>query len=80
MVDYLDRPLQTHYFPTLYQHQYEMESGSTQSGRAVRYGFDSDTFPGYSWRGYAILSKLQVGEPCVQEVIVQETYYQLNSL
>jgi len=39
---------------------YEMEDGETASGGAVRYGFDDRTFPGYSWKGYAIFSKLQV--------------------
>lgn len=36
-----------------------MEEGHTPSGGAVRYGFDNAVFEGYSWRGYAIFSRLQ---------------------
>lgn len=28
----------------------------------VRFGFDENVFPGYSWRGYVTMSDLQVGE------------------
>jgi len=34
------------------------ESDSTPA----RFGFDENEFPGYSWRGYATMSDLQVGE------------------
>ncbi len=39
---------------------YEMEDGRTPSDGQVRYGFDDNVFRGYSWRGYAIYSRLQV--------------------
>ncbi|XP_063239907.1 laminin subunit alpha [Bacillus rossius redtenbacheri] len=52
-------PLQAHYFPTLYQFQYEAENGRTRAGTPVRYGFDEAVFPGYSWKGYAVFSQLQ---------------------
>jgi laminin alpha 3/5 len=53
-------PLQTHYFPTLYQFQYEAEDGTSPSGGQVRIGYDETLFPDYSWRGYAIYSQIQV--------------------
>lgn len=53
-------PLTAHYFPTLYQYQYEAEDGTTPSGGQVRFGYDEKLFPDYSWRGYAIYSQLQV--------------------
>lgn len=52
-------PLQTHYFPTLYQYLYEVEDGRTPQNTPVRYGYDEKQFPDYSWRGYAIFSQLQ---------------------
>jgi len=53
-------PIATHYFPTLYHDKYELEDGYTPTGGAVRYGFDSRQFAEYSWRGYAVYSRLQV--------------------
>ena len=53
-------PIATHYFPSLYHNMYELEDGRTSSGGAVRYGFDTRTFPEFSWKGYAIFSKIQV--------------------
>jgi len=38
---------------------HEFEDGHTPTGGAVRYGFDARQFPGYSWRGYAVFSKIQ---------------------
>ena len=29
-------------------------------GQPVRFGFDESLFPGYSWRGYAAMSDIQV--------------------
>lgn len=54
-----DKPMRAHYFPTLHQYQYEAEDGHTPNNRSVRYGFDEDIFPGYSWKGYARFSPLQ---------------------
>ena len=56
----VDRPISTHYFPTLYQHKYELEDGRTVRGGPVRYNYDDSIFPGYSWRGYCVLSRIQV--------------------
>ena len=70
------RPLDQHYFPTLYQHKYEMEDGHTPSGGAVRYGFDNAVFEDYSWRGYAIFSRLQ-DEVLVDVDIQKPSLYRL---
>ena len=37
-----------------------MEDGRTTEGGQVRFGFKESVFPGFSWRGYAIYSRLQV--------------------
>lgn len=53
------RPLQLHYFPTLYQFKYEYEDGYTSTGAQVRYQFDEEVFPGFSKIGYAYFSQIQ---------------------
>lgn len=35
---------------------------SESNGTPARFGFDENVFPGYSWKGYATMSDLQVGE------------------
>jgi laminin, alpha 3/5 len=55
-----DEPLKSHYFPTLYQYQFEAEDGYTPSRSPVRFAYDDQVFPGYSWRGYAVFSQIQV--------------------
>lgn len=52
-------PLTTHYFPTLYQNQFEFEDGYTQTGAQVRYQFVEQVFPNFSKRGYAKFSAIQ---------------------
>ncbi|KAJ9580421.1 hypothetical protein L9F63_024397, partial [Diploptera punctata] len=66
-------PLQTHYFPTLYQYQYEAENGRTPANTPVRYGFDEHIFRDYSWKGYAVFSQLQ-------NEIIQDVYITKPSL
>lgn len=53
------RPLQLHFYPTLYQLKYEYEDGATSTGAQVRYQFDEEVFPEFSKIGYAVLSQLQ---------------------
>ncbi|KAG8571015.1 hypothetical protein GDO81_011505 [Engystomops pustulosus] len=50
---------ENYYFPDLHQMKYEIEDGTTSSGRAVRFGYNSQEFPGFSWRGYAQMSPVQ---------------------
>lgn len=52
-------PITTHYFPTLFQNQFEFEDGYTPSGTNVRYLFDEEQFPEFSKRGYAKFSNIQ---------------------
>ncbi|XP_041356694.1 laminin subunit alpha-like [Gigantopelta aegis] len=54
-----NKPIDAHYFPTLHQYQFEIEDGLTPEGAKIRYGYDERIFPGYSWRGYAILTGFQ---------------------
>lgn len=68
-----NEPLQAHYFPTLHQYQYEVEDGRTPSNSAVRYGFDEEVFPDYSWKGYAVFSPLQ-------DEIIQSVYIPKSTL
>lgn len=32
----------------------------SDDGRPARFGFDESVFPGFSWRGYATMSDIQV--------------------
>uniref|UniRef100_A0A1I7XHB3 Laminin EGF-like domain-containing protein n=1 Tax=Heterorhabditis bacteriophora TaxID=37862 RepID=A0A1I7XHB3_HETBA len=50
-----DKPIENHYFPTLWHNQYEAEEGHTDDNRPIRFAIDSEQFPSYSWRGYAQL-------------------------
>uniref|UniRef100_A0A8C4YYG1 Laminin subunit alpha 3 n=1 Tax=Gadus morhua TaxID=8049 RepID=A0A8C4YYG1_GADMO len=52
-------PAPSHYFPSLHQLKYEVEDGVTPNSRPVRFGFEPRVFPGFSWRGYAVLSPAQ---------------------
>lgn len=36
------------------------EVSMESEGTPARFGFDESVFPGYSWRGYATMSELQV--------------------
>ncbi|XP_055359510.1 laminin subunit alpha-3-like isoform X2 [Betta splendens] len=47
------------FFPTLHQLRFEVEDGTTPNGRSVRFGYDAREFPGFSWRGYAVMSRAQ---------------------
>ncbi|XP_077991288.1 laminin subunit alpha-5-like [Glandiceps talaboti] len=54
-----DRPLDVHFFPDLYHMKYEIEDGRAPRDKPVRFGFSELDFPGFSWRGYAVMSSLQ---------------------
>ncbi|KAL0280200.1 UNVERIFIED_CONTAM: hypothetical protein PYX00_001570 [Menopon gallinae] len=65
------QPIQAHYFPTLYsQLQFEAEDGYTPSGSPVRYDFSENVFPDYSWKGYAIFSRVQ--SEIIQEIFINK--------
>ncbi|KAG8193252.1 hypothetical protein JTE90_005598 [Oedothorax gibbosus] len=71
-----DVPLHTHYFPTLHQHKFEIEDGRTPVGTQVRYSYDDNVFPGFSWRGYAVFSNLQK-EVLLDILIEKPSLYQV---
>ncbi|XP_054622732.1 laminin subunit alpha-3-like isoform X3 [Dunckerocampus dactyliophorus] len=52
-------PALGYYFPTLHQFKFEVEDGTTPNSRPVRFGYDPQEFPEFSWRGYAVLSPAQ---------------------
>ncbi|PVD23436.1 hypothetical protein C0Q70_16705 [Pomacea canaliculata] len=54
-----DQPIKSHFYPDLHQLKLEIEDGVTPEGAQIRYGYDEYIFPGYSWRGYAILTNVQ---------------------
>ncbi|KAF7271317.1 hypothetical protein GWI33_015789 [Rhynchophorus ferrugineus] len=60
-------PLQAHYFPTLYQYQYEVEDGRSLENNRVRYGHDEAVFRDYSWKGYAVFSS-QLQREVIQDI------------
>ncbi|ULT96990.1 hypothetical protein L3Y34_005063 [Caenorhabditis briggsae] len=54
-----DRPIENHYFPTLWHNQYEAEDAHTEDQRPVRFAVDPEQFSNFSWRGYAVFSPIQ---------------------
>ncbi|CAI2351123.1 unnamed protein product [Caenorhabditis sp. 36 PRJEB53466] len=54
-----DRPIENHYFPTLWHNQYEAEDAHTEDQRPVRFAMDPAQFSNFSWRGYAVFSPIQ---------------------
>uniref|UniRef100_U3K7L1 Laminin subunit alpha 5 n=1 Tax=Ficedula albicollis TaxID=59894 RepID=U3K7L1_FICAL len=54
------QPARDHYFPDLHHLKFELEEGTTPAGRTVRFGYNPLEFEGFSWRGYAQMSSIQV--------------------
>uniref|UniRef100_A0A673CU24 Laminin subunit alpha 3 n=1 Tax=Sphaeramia orbicularis TaxID=375764 RepID=A0A673CU24_9TELE len=52
-------PAPNYFFPSLHQLKFEVEDGTTPNARPVRFSFNSQEFPGFSWRGYAVMSPAQ---------------------
>ncbi|XP_026231324.1 laminin subunit alpha-3 isoform X2 [Anabas testudineus] len=52
-------PASSYYFPTLHQLKFEVEDGTTPNARPVRFGYNPQEFPGFSWRGYTVMSPAQ---------------------
>uniref|UniRef100_A0A3B4Y231 Laminin subunit alpha 3 n=1 Tax=Seriola lalandi dorsalis TaxID=1841481 RepID=A0A3B4Y231_SERLL len=52
-------PAPNYYFPSLHQLKFEVEDGTTPNARPVRFGYNPQEFPDFSWRGYAIMSPAQ---------------------
>uniref|UniRef100_A0A8C9VML2 Laminin subunit alpha 3 n=1 Tax=Scleropages formosus TaxID=113540 RepID=A0A8C9VML2_SCLFO len=54
------RPEMGFYVPDLHHMRFEVEDGSTPNARPVRFGYNPQHFPDFSWRGYATMSEAQV--------------------
>ncbi|VDK75274.1 unnamed protein product [Litomosoides sigmodontis] len=54
-----NKPIENHYFPTLWHNKYEAEDGMSMERNLVRFATDKSKFPNYSWRGYAVFSPIQ---------------------
>uniref|UniRef100_A0A8B9U3T3 Laminin subunit alpha 3 n=1 Tax=Anas zonorhyncha TaxID=75864 RepID=A0A8B9U3T3_9AVES len=52
-------PEQNYFFPDLHHMKFEIEDGTTIQGRGIRFGYDPQEFPNFSWRGYAQMSSIQ---------------------
>ncbi|XP_054719477.1 laminin subunit alpha-like [Uloborus diversus] len=72
-----DSPLQTHFFPTMFQHQFEIEDGRTSVGTQVRYGYEENVFPGFSWRGYAVFSDVLQKEVLLDIFVEKPSLYEV---
>ncbi|KAL8182236.1 UNVERIFIED_CONTAM: hypothetical protein K2H54_049604, partial [Gekko kuhli] len=56
---FCNEPEENYYFPDLHHLKFEIEDGATPSGKRIRFGYDPQEFPGFSWRGYAKMSSIQ---------------------
>ncbi|CAG9860176.1 unnamed protein product [Phyllotreta striolata] len=70
-------PLQAHYFPTLYQYQYELEDGHSPENSRVRYEYDEKVFANFSWKGYAVFSSVQQREVIQEIAIMKPSLYRM---
>ncbi|XP_016152212.1 PREDICTED: laminin subunit alpha-3 [Ficedula albicollis] len=52
-------PEENYFFPDLHHMKFEIEDGTTVEGGKIRFGYDPQEFPGFSWRGYAQMSSIQ---------------------
>lgn len=57
---FLGRPEKNYFFPDLHHMKFEIEDGTTVKGKEIRFGYDPEEFPSFSWRGYARMSAIQV--------------------
>uniref|UniRef100_A0A4W5LE86 Uncharacterized protein n=1 Tax=Hucho hucho TaxID=62062 RepID=A0A4W5LE86_9TELE len=69
-------PRPHHYFPDLHHLKFEIEEGTMLDGRPVRFGYNPLEFEGFSWRGYAQMSSIQVS-PYLQYYIAHIAYISL---
>uniref|UniRef100_A0A8D0L0C7 Laminin subunit alpha 3 n=1 Tax=Strix occidentalis caurina TaxID=311401 RepID=A0A8D0L0C7_STROC len=52
-------PEKNYFFPDLHHMKFEIEDGTTVKGKEIRFGYDPQEFPSFSWRGYAQMSPIQ---------------------
>uniref|UniRef100_A0A8D2JD09 Laminin subunit alpha 3 n=1 Tax=Varanus komodoensis TaxID=61221 RepID=A0A8D2JD09_VARKO len=48
-----------YYFSDLHHMKFEIEDGTSPNGRGIRFSYDPQEWPGFSWRGYAQMSSIQ---------------------
>ena len=65
-----DQPQVGYYVPDLHQLKFEIEDGMS-NGKNVRYSFDENVFPKYSWKGFVHLNRF-MGEVS-QNVIINKS-------
>ncbi|XP_055329207.1 laminin subunit alpha-like [Paramacrobiotus metropolitanus] len=71
--------LKMHYFPTLHHLKFEAEDGHAKENAPVQYEFNVNDYPGYSWRGYAVMSTkqpeiyvpIQIRKPSLYRLLIQ---------
>uniref|UniRef100_A0A915BZ56 Laminin-like protein epi-1 n=1 Tax=Parascaris univalens TaxID=6257 RepID=A0A915BZ56_PARUN len=71
-----DRPIENHYYPTLWHNKYEAEDGITPENRTVRFAADKTQFPNFSWRGFAVFSPIQ-DEIIIDMVVHKASLYRV---
>ncbi|VDM41094.1 unnamed protein product [Toxocara canis] len=71
-----DKPIDNHYYPTLWHNKYEAEDGITPENRTVRFAIDESQFPKFSWRGFAVFSPIQE-EVIIDVVVHRASLYRL---
>ncbi|XP_069076126.1 laminin subunit alpha-3 isoform X1 [Pleurodeles waltl] len=54
-----NQPEKNFFFPDLHHMKFEIEDGTGPNGRGVRFGYDPQEFPNFSWRGYAKMNAFQ---------------------
>ncbi|KAL1517260.1 hypothetical protein ABEB36_001047 [Hypothenemus hampei] len=70
-------PLMAHYFPTLYQYQYEVEDGRSLDDYRVRYNNSETDFKNYSWKGYAVFTP-QLQREVIHDInIIKPSLYRM---
>ncbi|XP_044280230.1 laminin subunit alpha-3 [Varanus komodoensis] len=52
-------PRKNYYFSDLHHMKFEIEDGTSPNGRGIRFSYDPQEWPGFSWRGYAQMSSIQ---------------------
>jgi hypothetical protein len=58
--DKCDEPDTGYYIDDLHSLKYEIEDGYTSNRNSVRYEFESEAFPNFSWKGYVRFKELEV--------------------
>uniref|UniRef100_A0A183CHS1 Laminin EGF-like domain-containing protein n=1 Tax=Globodera pallida TaxID=36090 RepID=A0A183CHS1_GLOPA len=66
-----DKPIQNHFFPTLWHNRYEAENGRLPDGKNVFYTIDANEFRNFSLQGFVVFSTIQ--EEIVLDVNIRKS-------